>query len=220
MSQRNRYYEGLFVTLEGGDGCGKSTLATHLRDELEKGGYQVVRTREPGGTPLAEHIRNLLLSDDPQMPIGDHAELLLFLAARAQHIQEVILPGLRNKKIVICERFNDSTIAYQGFARHMGHRSVEEMCALACDHLVPDCTFFLDLDPALGLKRISKETSFDRLEQENLQFHKEVRQAFLHLADQHSERMIVLDASQSPDQLAGQAMDALRSYLTFKSKAS
>ncbi|MFZ0565288.1 MAG: dTMP kinase [Chlamydiales bacterium] len=209
----NKPYEGLFISIEGGEGAGKSTLSEQLALRLEKRGYKVEKTREPGGSPLSEHIRHLLLDPDKKIAIGQQAELFLFLAARAQHVEERILPALRQGKVVICERFNDSTIAYQGCARHLGMHHVEQLCKLICGaDFEPNCTFFLDLDPAEGMKRIRGKKA-DRLEQEQLQFHREVRQGFLHLADQHPDRIVILDASSTVEQVVDSAIQALESRL-------
>jgi dTMP kinase len=207
---QNKPYNGFFITIEGGEGSGKTTLSLTLKSELESKGYSVFHTREPGGTPLSEKLRALILQPS-SVKIGDQAELLLFLAARAQHIEEAILPALHQGKMVICERFNDSSIAYQGCARHLGMNHVEELCHLACRGLKPDLTFFLDIDPELGLQRIKekRKETFDRLEQEHLQFHKEVRQGYLHLADQYRERIIILDATLPIHQLSESALSFL-----------
>ena len=193
MQQIKKPYEGLFITIEGGEGCGKSTLAESLAKEMQDKGYHVLKTREPGGAPLAEKIRDLLLHHEA-IPISAHAELLLFLAARAQHIDESILPALRAEKVVICERFHDSTVAYQGCGRELGMKFVEDLCRRACFELIPDCTLLLDIDPIVARERIGKR-ELDRVEREKLEFHKLVRQAFLHLADQHPHRIEVIDAS-------------------------
>lgn len=217
MLSRKKPYEGLFITLEGGDGCGKSTLAEKLVKELEKKGYQVLKTREPGGTPLSENLRGLLLNKDSKFNIGEKAELLLFLAARVQHIEEVILPALRDRKVVICERFNDSTVAYQGCGRHIGASLTEQICNLACDNLEPDITLFLDVDPEIGLKRVCADKhALDRLEQEKLQFHREVRSAYLHLADKYSNRIVVIDAEQPEEEVFAAALKVVDSHLVLK----
>src|SRR5688500_10278574 len=128
MQQINKPYEGFFITIEGGEGCGKTTLSNKLAVELENKGYTVFKTREPGGTPLSERIRDLLLNSNES--IADKAELLLFLTARVQQMEDKIKPALRQGYIVICERFNDSTIAYQGCARGLGMDYVEKLCQL------------------------------------------------------------------------------------------
>lgn len=196
----------LFITLEGGEGAGKSTLLKALERDLLSKGRQVVTTREPGGSLLGEKIRLWLLGHDVQFLIHQKAELLLFLAARAEHLEEVIKPSLAAGKIVICDRFNDSTVAYQGVARGLGLEKVQHLCDLICEGIVPDLTFFLDVDPNVGLKRAldsHKENAnageFDRIESEKLEFHKRVREGMLELAKRYPERIFVIDASQSPE---------------------
>lgn len=219
MQQSNRPYKGLFITIEGGEGSGKSTVCTKLTSALQARGYEVLQTREPGGSPLSEHLRDLLLNPKERCNIAERAELLLFLAARAQHIEEQILPALREGKLVICDRFNDSSIAYQGCARHLGMHYVEKLCQLATEGLAePNCTLFLDLDPILGLERVKKlkNESLDRLEQEKLQFHREVRQGYLHLADANRERIEVIDAALPIDEVVKSCLKVLEPHLTLK----
>jgi len=210
-------YAGLFITIEGGDGSGKSTLAKGVVQELLAQGYRVHATREPGGTALSEKIRDLILHPEASLKIGNKAELLLFLAARVQHIDEVILPKLRLGEVVICERFSDSTIAYQGAARHLGTQEVETLCKLST-HLDPDFTFLLDIDPHEGLKRVKekRKSSFDRLENEEIQFHNEVRQGYLHLADRYPDRITILDASLPKEQLLKKALAEVTPHLLIK----
>lgn len=211
---KHKPYDGFFITFEGGEGAGKTTLITALCHELKKR-YPTVCTREPGGTPLGDKIRALLLDSDRQVKIGEKAELMLFLAARTQNIEEVIMPALRQGSIVLCDRFNDSSIAYQGCARHLGMHYVEELTNLACDDLVPDCTFFLDLDPEEGLLRVAtkRKQSSDRLEDENLQFHREVRQGFLHLADKDPCRIKIINATQSEEAVFKEALEHINALL-------
>jgi dTMP kinase len=185
-------YSGFFLTIEGGDGCGKSSVAASLAEKLQAEGRTVLHTREPGGTPTAEKIRSLLL--DPDAEVSPTAEALLFLASRAQHLHEKILPALHRAEVVICERFNDSTLAYQAGARHLGFDHIHQLCELACNHIKPQCTFLLDLDPKIGLERRTGRIE-DRLEKEGLAFQYEVRQNYLLLADKYPERIKVLDAS-------------------------
>ncbi len=223
MQRNNKPYEGLFITLEGGEGSGKTTLAESIATFLEKRGYEVVLTREPGGSALSELLRDVLLNPKKAYSIGERAELLLFLAARAQHIEEQILPALRAGKVVICDRFNDSSIAYQGCARHLGKQYVEKLCLLATEGLSePNCTLFLDLDPAIGMERVqtSRHDTFDRMEQEKLQFHREVRQGYLHLADENPERIEIVDASQPFDAVLSACLQALEPHLLLKPQRS
>lgn len=198
----------LFITLEGGEGAGKTTLIHKMESELRRRGYDVVKTREPGGSKLGEHIRRWLLNRDFSIDISSRAELMLFLAGRVQHIEELIKPALNAGKIVLCDRFNDSTVAYQGVARHLGFETVLTLCSQVCEGLTPDLTFFLDLDPVVGLKRTQHATKenassghLDRIEAEKLEFHHRVRQGLQKLAQMFPNRICTLDASQSVDQV-------------------
>lgn len=207
---------GVFITLEGGEGAGKTTLIHSLESELHKRGYDVVKTREPGGSKLSEYIRQWLLNHDASIKIGAKAELLLFLAARAQHIEELIQPALAAGKIVLCDRFNDSTVAYQGMARQLGVEAVQSLCDQVCAGLIPDLTFFLDIDPQEGLRRTThahKENAgaghVDRIESEKIDFHQKVRECLQKLAKQFPKRFCTLDATQAPTQVFHAALDRL-----------
>jgi dTMP kinase len=206
--------KGLFVTFEGGEGAGKSTLAASLRDAFKAEGRDLVFTREPGGTPFGEELRTLLLHH--KSPVANKAELFLFLASRIQHIEEVIQPAITRGALVLCDRFNDSTIAYQGQARGLGMDYVASCCKLACGDFTPDITFFVDLDPSIGLHRTvkrRKDEAVDRLEKEALEFHQKVRQGYQSLAKQYPERIITLDGTLEPHQLFQQAISILKSQL-------
>ena len=200
--------QGLLITFEGGDGAGKSTLMKGLYRLLEERGESVIQTRAPGGTHLGEKIRSLLL--ESKTPLSDRSELFLFLADRAQHMQEVISPALSSGKIVLCDRFNDSTIAYQGVARGLDADKVNALCLFATDGKIPDLTFYLDIAPEIGIARsLHKTGEKDRIESESLDFHEKIRQAFLHIAKQDPKRVRVLDATQSPETLLTQVLKFL-----------
>jgi len=204
---------GLFVTFEGGEGAGKSTLAASLRDALKAEGRKVLFTREPGGTPFGEELRSLLLHHHDH--IADQAELFLFLASRIQHISELIEPALKRGELVLCDRFNDSTIAYQGQARGLGMEYVASCCKLACSDFTPDLTFYVDIDPKLGLHRTEKRrrgAAVDRLEKEALVFHEKVREGYLTLAKQNPSRIHTLDGTQEPNHLVSQALTILKKH--------
>jgi dTMP kinase len=210
----------LFITFEGGEGAGKTTLISSLHKELILRGYDVVVTREPGGSKLGNHIRQWLLNRDFDFNVGTKAELLLFLAARAQHIEELIRPALAAGKIVLCDRFNDSTVAYQGVARGLGLDAVQNLCDLVCDEIVPDLTFFIDVDPAEGLRRtrgVNKENSkageVDRIESEALAFHQRVRDGLQQLAARHPQRISSLDGHRPPAEVLSSALHSLNVYL-------
>jgi len=212
--------QSLFITFEGGEGAGKSTLIQSVAAELFSLGHDVVVTREPGGSKLGEYVRQWLLNRDFSISIGLKAELLLFLAARAQHIEERIQPALKAGKIVLCDRFNDSTVAYQGYARGLGVKEVQEMCALVCGDVMPQLTFFLDLDPSIGLNRtknLTKENAgageVDRIEAEALTFHEQVRRGFRHIAEQEPERFSIIDATLSKEAVFKAAMSHVHAIL-------
>lgn len=210
----------LFITFEGGEGAGKSTLINKIENQLTHQGFKVVRTREPGGTSLGEYLRNCLLNRNFQFQIGAQAELLLFLASRVQQIEECIRPALKEGKIVLCDRFNDSTIVYQGVARGLGLDYVQNLCQFVCGDLVPNLTFFLDVDPLVGLLRTQKVIKehanageMDRLESEKLAFHENVRKGFQILAQQHSDRIYTLDANEEIDKVFAKACKILEQKL-------
>lgn len=206
--------KGHFITFEGGEGVGKTTLIDLLYDTLQSEGRAVIKTRAPGGTVLGHQIRDLLLHQEEHRPTKK-AELLLFLADRAQHVEEVILPALQQGDIVLCDRFNDSTLAYQGAARSFDLEMVRHLCSFATSHLLPDLTFFLDLDPQIGLQRTGRgaHSDPDRLEKENLEFHTKVRQAFLSFSKEEPSRFHVIDASHSSDVVFNSAIQAIRTVL-------
>ena len=204
MNLKNRKNQGLFITCEGGEGSGKTTLIHSLEQALLKHGYEVVRTREPGGSALGNQIRECLLHHD--FSICTHAELMLFLASRAQHVHELIQPALLASKVVLCDRFNDSTVAYQGIARGLGSDFVQRMCDFVCQDIVPDLTLFLDIDPVEGLNRTKRRmVEADRIESERLEFHQKVRHGLQELAGKYAERIRVIDASQSTDYVFNEA---------------
>lgn len=189
----------MFITLEGGEGCGKTTMMKRLEEMMTALGLVVVTTREPGGTPLSEKVREVLLRRDAGCCIGSRAELLLYLAARAQQVDDVIAPALKDNKVVLCDRFNDSTVAYQGYGRGLDVGEVRRQCHLATAGLEPALTLFFDVSPAVGVARArSAKSEFDqgdRLESEALQFHERVRQGYLTLAAKDHTRIVVVDAS-------------------------
>ncbi|CUI16434.1 Thymidylate kinase [Candidatus Protochlamydia naegleriophila] len=214
--------KGYFITIEGGEGSGKSTLLKQLAEHLQSCGYEVVQTREPGGSKLGESIRSWLLNCDDAIKIGHQAELLLFLAARAQHIEELIKPALDAGKIVLCDRFNDSTIAYQGAARGLDHRQVQQFCNLVCGDVLPQLTLFLDVAPEVGLQRtqrLQKEHAqageLDRIESEKVDFHQRVREAFQALAKREPLRIYRIDASHSQAGVLKEAIRAMDELILF-----
>jgi dTMP kinase len=194
----------MFVTIEGGEGAGKSTQARALANRLRDAGYTPVLTREPGGTSFGEIARSLVLhhaiaaGGDP-FALGEIAELLLFAAARAQHVAELIRPALDRGDVVICDRFTDSTIAYQGYGRGIPLEVIEQTNAIATRGLRPDLTVLLDLPVDVGMARRLGEREADQFEQEALSFHERIRQGFLALVGGDPDRWLVLDATRAPE---------------------
>ncbi|CAB5000740.1 MAG: dTMP kinase [Actinobacteria bacterium] len=189
---------GRFIAFEGGEGAGKSTQAAALAAHLREQGREVVVTREPGGAPAAEAIREILL-DHRFAGLSARAETLLFAAARAEHVERTIRPGLERGAVVITDRYLDSSIAYQGISRALGIDVVEEISLWATESLLPDLTIVLDVAPSVGLGRAGKP---DRMEAEPLDFHLRVRQGFLDLAARQPERYLVIAADAERDDIA------------------
>jgi len=189
---------GRFITLEGGEGAGKSTQVARLRDWWEARGAEVLVTRQPGGTPLAEKIRALLLHEHAA-PVDDLTELLLLFAARAQFLAEQVRPALARDAVVLCDRFTDSTYAYQGGGRGMDPEAIATLERLVHGDLQPDLTLLLDLPVAQGLERAAGRGAADRIEQEDTAFFERVRSAFLARARAFPDRFVVVDAGGAPD---------------------
>lgn len=200
---------GLFIALEGGDGAGKSTQATLLCRALEDSGCTVVRTREPGGTPIGEKLRSLVL-EHGHGDIDARTEALMFAASRAAHVQQVIVPALERGDVVVCDRYIDSSVAYQGAGRDLGAQAVLDVNLWATDGLRPDLTVLLDVDPAEGRsRRTAGAGAEDRLESEPDGFHASIRAAFLGLAQAEPGRYLVLSASGTPEEIHRAILGAL-----------
>ena len=213
MTERKMAERGRFITFEGGEGCGKSTQVKRLAAALEAKGVNVLLTREPGGTRLAEMIRTLL-KDETEDPPVDRAELLLFLAARAQLVRNVIRPALDAGTWVLSDRFSDSTIAYQGYGRGLPVDFVKAANDFACEGLTPDLTFLLDVEPSVAAQRMrgreaATNTSADRIERAGDDFHTRLRRGFLELAATDAPRIVTIDASGTPDEVARKILLAL-----------
>ncbi len=196
---------GKFITFEGGEGCGKSTQVKRLRDALEKDGVTVLLTREPGGTWLSEEIRRLIKDQDVDAPC-DRSELLLFLAARAQLVKNVIRPALDAGTWVISDRFSDSTLAYQGYGRGLPLDILQAANQFACEGLEPDVTFLLEVSPETAEKRrhtreATTHTSADRIERAGDDFHARLQQGFTELAKAHPQRIMRIDANGTKDEV-------------------
>jgi dTMP kinase len=202
VSPRRR---GLLIAFEGVEGAGKSTQIELLRRALEERGLGVVATREPGGTPLGERVRALLL--DPSTGVHPRAEALLFAAARAELVEQVIRPALERGEVVLCDRYLDSSLAYQGAARGLGREEVAAINRFATAGLLADVVVLLRLDPAEGLARGHGRR--DRIECQDLEFHRRVAEAFLELAAAEPERFAVIDASQPAERIAAEVRDTV-----------
>ncbi|MBI2915780.1 MAG: dTMP kinase [Elusimicrobia bacterium] len=202
---------GVFITLEGSDGCGKTTQTVRLKEKLARKGLKVAHTREPGGTSFAENLRQIILN--PKNKISPVAELLLYEASRVQHTQEILLPALRQGKIVLCERYTDATVAYQGYGRKINPRWIEDLNRMATGGLTPDLTILLDIPVEEGLKRARKSGGKrgDRLERENLLFHRRVRRGYVHLARREPQRIKVVSARGTVAEVEDKIENVLRS---------
>lgn len=200
----------MFITLEGGEGSGKSTAIKTIVPRLEKLGYEVLLTREPGGTPIAEKIRDVIL-DKNNVAMDPMTEALLYAASRRQHIVEKILPALKEGKIVMSDRFLDSSLAYQGGARGLGIDKIYELNQYATEGLLPDLTIFFELKPEDGLKRIEANSSreVNRLDVEAMSFHKKVHDSFETLMTRFPNRIVKIDASKDPTSVAEEAYEEI-----------
>ena len=195
---------GILISFEGSEGCGKSTQIRRLADRLEEIDHrEVVVTREPGGTVIGEDIRHLLMHADSSKNIFPETELLLFAASRAQLVREIIYPSIQDGKIVLCDRFLDSTTVYQGVARQIADDPVTQINSFAVGDVVPDLTVILDVPAEVGLERIKHRVSDmpDRMEQENVEFYGKVREGYLHLANNLPDRFFVVDGMGEPDDI-------------------
>lgn len=198
----------MFISFEGTEGVGKTTLIRKIYERLEQQDQQVVLTREPGGTPMAEQIRSLLLSVNHEESMSNDTELLLMYAARAQHLQQVIMPALTEHKTVLCDRFTDASFAYQCAGRGLSQSKLQ----LLNDHFVshmPNITFWLDAPIETGMSRARERGALDRFEQEKVTFFEKVRAGYQQLWEQYPERVKRLDATQSPEQVFAQALQYL-----------
>ncbi|NLU50106.1 MAG: dTMP kinase [Syntrophomonadaceae bacterium] len=209
--------KGLFISFEGIDGSGKTTQVKRLGQSLRDKGYELVTVREPGGTPVAEKIRELLL-DARNDGICPRTEAFLYAAARAQLVTEVINPALTEGRVVIADRYLDSTLAYQGYGRGLDTRFLEQLNRLAVAGTVPDLTIILDISPVEGMVRRS-DSCPDRLEREGLQFQEAVRAGYLSLSRQYPERIKVVDAMQPPEQVYAEIVALVTPFLAQLAEA-
>jgi dTMP kinase len=200
QERRDIMHTKRFFTFEGGEGAGKTTLIAELERRLDRLGYQVVVTREPGGIDIAEQIRRIIL-DHRNTSMEARTEALLYAAARRQHLVEKIVPALQSDCIVLCDRFVDSSMAYQGYARGLGIEEVFEINRFAIESWMPARTFYLDVDPRIGLGRVRADRGreVNRLDLESLHFHERVREGYLELTERFKDRIVKINADRSAD---------------------
>lgn len=205
--------KGLFITFEGPDGAGKTTQINLLKSFLEESGYDAVLTREPGGTPISEKIREIILDKD-HVEMDYMTEALLYAASRAQHVAEVIKPTIEAGRTIICDRFMDSSIVYQGFGRKLGDcvRIINEFAVNGC---MPDITFLLKVEPSVGKCRIKNEDQ-DRLELERIEYHNEVFKAYIELEKQYPERIIGIDSSRNIAEISKEIKEHINRILEIQ----
>lgn len=204
----------MFITIEGPEGSGKTTAVDSAVKKLEEMGYTIVRTREPGGTPIAEQIRNVIL-DKGNTAMDKRTEALLYAASRRQHLVEKVWPALKEGKIVICDRYLDSSLAYQGGARGLGIDNILNINMFATEGTFPDLTLLFDIEPEVGLARIAANANreVNRLDLEKLEFHKTVRNTFLELAKRYPERFVIIDASKTREEVAEATLKVMLSRI-------
>ena len=205
---------GLFITVEGPEGAGKSTILSELYHQLVQDGFDVVQTREPGGISIAEQIREVILNTE-NTEMDKRTEALLYAAARRQHLVEKVIPALDAGKIVMCDRFIDSSLAYQGNARGIGMEEVMDINQFAIEDKMPDLTLYFDIDPEEGLKRIAKHNGreVNRLDLESVEFHTHVREGYQKVMKQYPDRIRVVDASKSKEEVFNDAYEIVTGYL-------
>jgi len=211
MTRTEQTQTGCFITLEGSEGVGKSTNLAFIQQWLTDQGHQSIVTREPGGTPMAEEIRELLLAQREES-VGEKTELLLMFAARAQHLHQKILPALAQGHCVVSDRFTDATYAYQGYARGLNLDWIEQLEQLVQEQLRPDLTFLLDMPTEIAQQRVTKRGTTDRFEQEQARFFETVRQGYLTRAKQEPERFAVINAGQSIDNVQQDIAEVLARF--------
>ncbi|PYZ95455.1 dTMP kinase [Alteribacter lacisalsi] len=206
--------KGRFITFEGGEGAGKTTALRAIQKQLEEAGHRVFTTREPGGSVIAEKIREVIL-DTAHTEMDNRTEALLYAAARRQHLIEKVIPALEEGSVVLCDRFIDSSLVYQGVARGIGVDEVRSMNLFATAGLMPDLTVYFDVEPETGLARIggNKGREINRLDQEDLSFHNRVREAYLALAAGEPERIRTIDAGKTQEEVEKEAGNMIRAFL-------
>lgn len=207
--------KGLFITGEGGEGAGKTSILLKVCEYLEEKGYPVVFTREPGGISIAEQIRSVIL-DENNTEMDGRTEALLYAAARRQHLVEKIIPALEEGKIVICDRFIDSSLAYQGFARGIGLEEVLSINTFAIGDYLPDYTLFFEVEPKIGLERIAKDKGreVNRLDKEKIEFHEKVLEGFKQVQQRYPNRMVSINANQTYEEVFQEAIHTVEQYIS------
>lgn len=203
--------KGIFISIEGPDGSGKSTQIENIKDFFKEKNIDIVFTREPGGTPIGERIRDIIL-DVNCKEMCSMTEALLYAASRAQHVDEIIKPALEEGKVVICDRFVDSSLAYQGYGRGLGD-SVRVINEYAISGYMPDITFMMELDPEVGISRMIHRGKLDRLEEEKVSFHKKVFEGYLELEKKYPNRIVAIDASRSIEEIRNDIYSKLENVL-------
>ena len=206
--------KGLFITFEGGEGSGKTTIANMIKNTLSAEGYQVVLTREPGGVDIAEKIRDVIV-DVKNTNMDKKTEALLYAASRRQHLVEKVIPALEKGYIVICDRYVDSSLVYQGIARGIGIDEVYEMNLFATDNKLPDRTIFFDVNPEVGLRRVhtDNQREVNRLDLEKIEFHQKVYEGYLKICDKYPDRIVKVDAHVSVEEVYNQVLERIREVL-------
>jgi dTMP kinase len=205
--------KGLFITFEGNDGSGKSSALQTVKQELLELGYDVIYTREPGGSPIAEKIREVIL-DKENVGMDPKTEALLYAASRREHIVKTILPALEAGKVILCDRFLDSSLAYQGYSRDLGCENVLEMNQFATEGLYPDLTILVCTRPEIGMSRIKKdERDMDRLELEKMTFHNKVYDGYIALSEKFKDRIVVINGEQTKEQVLSDVKNVLYPFI-------
>ncbi|MBS4537935.1 dTMP kinase [Clostridium sp. D2Q-11] len=200
--------KGLFITIEGPDGAGKSTQIEQLKEHFKNQGKDIVITREPGGTEISEKIRDIIL-DNANTAMADTTEALLYAASRAQHVHQKIIPALKKGKVVICDRFVHSSLVYQGIGRGLGVEEVKAINNFAIEGIKPDVTLFFDISPETALKRKTKNNEGDRLENEKVDFHKRVYEGYKRLIEKYPEEFTIIDANGTIEEIHKEVIKAI-----------
>lgn len=201
----------MFISFEGGEGSGKTSLIKAISSYLTERNIPHITTREPGGSNIAEQIRKIIL-DNKNTDLSPKTEALLFAASRTQHLEEIVLPALNEGKVVLCDRYLDSSLAYQGHARSLGMETILKINHFALEHM-PNVTYYIDSDPVVGLKRATSRGGANRLDNETLEFHKKVREGYLEVARIYSDRVVIIDGNCNMETLIKRILDKIKEIL-------